>query len=257
MAVVSAQPLIQDNLTPESQWQLYLAGLQSDALPWHDWLPAQARLVVLAPHPDDEILASGVLMCMHAERGGELLLIAVTDGEASHAQSLSWDKTALAAVRRNESARGMLQLGLQATPVVRLGLPDGAVNRHVQPLSTALKALLEPTDVLLSPWQQDGHPDHEACGQAAALACAATACRQVQVPIWMWHWATPGDDRVPWQQLCAVPTPLPAWRRKQAALAAHVSQLEPRCNAQGQAQEPVLDAAIVARAARKAEYFFV
>ena len=45
------------------------------------------RVVVVAPHPDDEVLAAGGLMRWMACRGREVLVVGVTDGEASHARS--------------------------------------------------------------------------------------------------------------------------------------------------------------------------
>jgi hypothetical protein len=68
-----------------------------------------------------------------------------------------------------------------------------------------------------------------------------------------WHWARPDDKRVPWQRLAALPIEPPSLLRKQAALAAHTSQLEPRSNALG----PVLDPLICALAGRACERFFV
>jgi LmbE family N-acetylglucosaminyl deacetylase len=93
----------------------------------------------------------------------------------------------------------------------------------------------------------------DATGHAAANACAAVGCRFVEAPIWMWHWARPDDKRVPWQRLAALPIEPPALLRKQAALAAHTSQLEPRSDALG----PVLDPLICALAGRACEYFLV
>jgi LmbE family N-acetylglucosaminyl deacetylase len=43
-------------------------------------------------------------------------------------------------------------------------------------------------------WRADGHPDHEAVGQAVD----SLAVDNWQFPIWMWHWALPDDPRVPW-----------------------------------------------------------
>ena len=137
--------------------------------------------------------------------------------------------------------------------VVRLGLPDGRVARHVELLAYRLRLLLRPGDVVISTWRLDGHPDHDATGLAAAQACAAAGCRFVEAPVWMWHWAAPGDERVPWPRLHGVTLAPTAWSRKQAAMAAHVSQLGPRHADEG----PVLGPAIVARAGRTAEYFFV
>jgi len=45
-------------------------------------VPPGSRVVVVAPHPDDEILTCGALLHLVAERGDAPLIVAVTDGPA-------------------------------------------------------------------------------------------------------------------------------------------------------------------------------
>lgn len=49
-----------------------------------DLMPEDARAVVIAPHPDDEVLSTaGLLQQLHAA-GHSLLLNSITGGTASH-----------------------------------------------------------------------------------------------------------------------------------------------------------------------------
>ena len=250
---MTMQRLIQGGGTPEPVWQSWLGSARLRAQSLQEWLPDDARLVVVAPHPDDEVLACGALLSMHAARGGESLVVAVTDGEASHAGSPHWTGQRLAAARRAESAEGLSRLGLPDVAVVRLGLPDGQVCRQADRLAKGLKPLLRSNDVVVTTWRLDGHLDHEATGRSAAGACAAAGCRLVEAPVWMWRWAAPGDLRVPWYRLLGLPLTPQALGRKQAALAAHETQLVQRDAEEG----PVLGTAILARSDRTTEYFFV
>lgn len=237
--------------TPESLWAEPLRRVpvcRLDAL-----VQASSRLVVVAPHPDDEVLACGGLVFEHVARGGDVCVIGVTDGEASHPDSEVWTRTALAEQRRRESDAGLRLLGVAEAQVVRLGFPDGSVARYAGPLRESLGQCVRPDDVVVCTWQLDGHPDHEAVGAAVQAACDDTGARCLQVPVWMWHWSHDGDDAVPWHLLRGLPLSPTALARKRAALSAHVTQLTPR----GARTEPVLDPLIVARASRPAEYFFV
>jgi len=81
--------------------------------------------------------------------------------------------------------------------------------------------------VVVSTWEHDGHPDHATTAQVARTACSAIGCACLCAPVWMWHWAVPGDDRVPWLRLRALPLEAADSRRKQAALLAHRSHLIP------------------------------
>lgn len=186
-----------DRGTPSADWDAWFAGREPDPLLE---VPGDCRrLVVVAPHPDDEILGVGTLAARAAAAGAEVLVVGVTDGDASHPGSPTHSPQRLATRRIEESRRACAVLGLPAPH--RLGLHDGRVASDEAPLAFALAELLGaagPSTWVLTTWRGDGHPDHEACGRAAAVACASTGARLVEYPVWAWHWATPGDPRVPW-----------------------------------------------------------
>lgn len=253
MGSVAAEPLIHGVGTPESVWRSWRLLESLPVLPTERWLQDGLRLVVVAPHPDDEVLACGALMQAYALAGGSIAVVGVTDGEASHATSSGWAAHDLARKRREESDEGMVRLGLLHAEVERLGIPDGEVADHFGQLESALCGLLRPTDVVVTTWRLDGHPDHEATGLATAAACVVTGCELVEAPVWMWHWAHPNDDRVPWSRMRRVDIPIRAVSRKRRAIAAHTTQLEVR----QAGLAPVLGAAILDRVSRSAEYFLV
>jgi LmbE family N-acetylglucosaminyl deacetylase len=245
--------LIEGPGTAESVWQRWLpqAGGSAGALP--DWMRPSARLVVLAPHPDDEVIACGGLIAMHAARGGQCLVLAATEGEASEAGLDTAAASQLAARRSDERNAGLACLGANEATVRRLSLPDARLADCHEPLQDALRRELRPGDVLLTTWRQDGHPDHEACGRAAAIVAAATGTLLVEAPVWMWHWAQLDDPRVPWARMVSLALPEAVRRRKQDALAAHRSQLTARSNGEA----AVLGNDVVMRMQREHEHYFV
>lgn len=245
--------------TPDSAWVPWLASQQLPLAAMQTLCPDESRLVVVAPHPDDEVLACGGLLAMRAERGLPTLVIAVTDGEASHNHT---DNEGLAhlgaslganlgARRAKESCAGLLVLGVPRACVVRLGIADGNASDCISEIARKLQALVKPSDVLVTTWCLDGHPDHESVSQAAMQACLIAGCRLLQAPVWMWHWAEPDDSRVPWGDLVALNLPDYAIAAKQRALAQHRSQLAERGSL-----GPVLMPSIVERASRSQEFYF-
>src|SRR5690606_30041337 len=86
------------------------------------------RTVVVVPHPDDEALAAGGLIAHQRARGREVVVGAVTDGDAAYPD---WEGTHLARVRRREQLEALHRLGVGRHAVHRLGIPDGATIRHV------------------------------------------------------------------------------------------------------------------------------
>jgi LmbE family N-acetylglucosaminyl deacetylase len=241
--------------TAETVWQLCPLLAQAPTRPLSRLVAPHQRLVVVAPHPDDEILACGGLLALHSGRGGATLVVVVTDGEASHPERAGRSAHQLGQQRCAESHEGLQRLGVPAGPlhVRRLGLSDSAVARHTAVLARALGALLQPGDVVVTTWRRDGHPDHEACGAAVARACAQAGARVLEAPVWMWHWGRPGDERVPWARLVRLTLPAAVVARKQHALAAHASQLVPA----QPGETPILGDTMASRLARRAEYFFI
>ncbi len=249
----SAARVITPDGTPEKVWDAWPGLDEVELIPIEKWMHPMARLVVVAPHPDDEILACGGLMALHARRGGQCLVVAVTDGEASHGENLGWRAGQLGETRRAERVCGLARLGCAETEVHRLGLPDSKVASHFETLQSELAQRMRWGDIVVTTWRNDGHPDHEACGAAAARACADVRCRLLEAPVWMWHWGRPADQRVPWHRMVGLMLPGEAVSRKQRAVQSHASQLLPR----GDAQAPVLGQTMLDRLARRTEYFFV
>ncbi|MBV6756827.1 PIG-L deacetylase family protein [Rhodococcus opacus] len=203
--------------TPEDVWQPWLSSVRCPPIP----LEECDHMVVVAPHPDDEVLGVGALMATAVTAGVPVQVVAVTDGAASHPQSPTLSPATLAAARIAESKRATALLGVDEP--LRLGLPDGGVSAHERELTTRLVDVLSATSRagepvwVLATWRGDGHPDHEATGRAAAQACSITGHRLVEYPVWMWHWARPADASVPWNRMRALaPTPDILARKRRA-----------------------------------------
>ena len=221
------------------------------AWPWMSTLPgaALARLarvrsaVIVAAHPDDEVLGAGGLMSILAASHSRLRLVAVTDGERSHRGHGS--PAALARRRTAETAAALRALGAHAAEVVRLRLPDGGLAAREDELAAMLAPLVTGFDLCLAPWDGDAHPDHEAAGRAVRRAGRGP----LYYPVWMWHWASPADPRVPWDRALRIPLPPRAVGRKRAAITCFASQTEDRGHGLG----PVLSPGMLAHFTRTME----
>jgi LmbE family N-acetylglucosaminyl deacetylase len=231
--------------TAETEW----AGWAEPAR-WPRLAPADLlgrTVVVLAAHPDDEVLGVGGLVTLLAALGARLRFVWATDGEASHPGSEAPVVRDLAAVRRAESAAALQRLGAGRAPRVRLELPDGGLADATEDLARRVRCVVHPDDLVLAPWSGDGHPDHEACGAAAR----SVGGQVLEYPVWAWHWARPGDDRVPWERAVRVDLDDAAQRAKADAVGCFRSQVA----AVGPDVEdgPVLPPAVLAHFARDHE----
>lgn len=249
----SASRHIREPEHPAAFWQSRLSGSADiDGVAERSaarWLDGHQRLVVVAPHPDDEVLMCSGLMQLQQRRGGEVLVIALTDGEACFGADA--ERAAIALERRSEALSGLQALGVGAADVQYFGLPDGALALHESAVEQRLLDLLRPSDLVVCTWRSDGHPDHEAAGRASALACAAHGATLLEAPVWMWHWARPEHPAIDWRCLVRMPLDPAEVHLKWQALQCHPSQLTPRG-----AQPPVVDAGLQERVWWPFETFF-
>jgi LmbE family N-acetylglucosaminyl deacetylase len=252
VAVAQRRRIGEGDGTGEAQWLAWPGLAALPACRVSELVPPGSRVVVLAPHPDDEVLAAGGLLTLLARAGREPLVVAASDGEASPLGSDQWPRKRLLRRRPQESRLALRKLGLPGG-TLRLGLPDGELARQRATLVERLQDILCESDVLVTTWRLDGHPDHEATGAAAAKAAGRVGCRLLEAPVWAWHWAAPGDPRLPWAQACRLPLGPDVVACKTQAVQAFQSQLQPDLST---GRGPVLRGSTVQRAARPFEVFF-
>jgi LmbE family N-acetylglucosaminyl deacetylase len=207
------------------------------------WQPTMRKTVVVAPHPDDEILGAGGLIAQRRRDGSRVVVVAVTDGEAAYPEPH------LGSIRRCEQERALAALGLPGADIVRLELPDGDVSSHEETLVEYLRDILTPDAVLVAPWKFDSHPDHEACGRAALRAARLSGSRVISYLFWTWHQQRPDALLALNPKRFDLDSDLRM--AKACALAEYHSQLE------RDAEEPILPKLLLAPARRPFETFIV
>lgn len=212
--------------TPESQWQPWLAQSHLPEMSAEPLLESSSRVVIVSPHPDDEVLATASILLHCAHSAMPCVVVAVTSGEASHPGSKVWPAQKLSHTREQESARALALL-CPDSQTIHLRIPDGDVSTQQPHLLAALSQTLRPSDAVFCPWRYDGHPDHEATGEACAIAAADAGSRLLELPIWAWHWAGPGDSRIPWHRAVRIPMTTAQQALKREALSCFSTQLLP------------------------------
>ena len=146
------------------------------------WTPPRRRTVVVTPHPDDESLSAAGLIQRQVGRGVEVIVVAVTDGDAAYSPE---GDPELAAVRRGEQGAALGRLGV--ADAVRLGLPDGDVSSVENDLTDALCEIVDAGDLVVALWEHDHHPDHEAVGRAVRVAATSVGAVRASTLFWAWH----------------------------------------------------------------------
>ena len=137
-------------------------------LPQRMDLSAARRVLVLAPHPDDETIGCGGALALLARAGVALHVVLVSDG--SGAGGLP---PGAAAVRQAEFIRALELLGVSSHAL--LGFPDGELS--VSP--DLLAAVAQQVDAFAPDWifcphAGDLHRDHRVVAAAARQAALAS-----------------------------------------------------------------------------------
>ncbi|MBS0199079.1 MAG: PIG-L family deacetylase [Proteobacteria bacterium] len=147
---------------------------------------SDTRLLVIAPHPDDEIIACGGLLQAVARAGGRARVLFATDGDNNPwPQRLSerrWQLDAQArkrwgALRRAEAEAALDALQCDGLDGMHIGWPDGELTTLLAP-SRCAEAIDTLTDVMadfsptlvMVPAFGDYHPDHSALALLVTLA---------------------------------------------------------------------------------------
>lgn len=146
---------------------------------------AKDRILVLAPHPDDESVATAGLLMAARRVGAAVRLICMTDGDNNPwaqrgFERRLWigarDRARFAAIRREETQAALAVLGVSGDEVGFLALPDqgvtGLLLRSSSRITSAVRAEIAafaPTLMVL-PSRTDLHPDHSATAVVAELA---------------------------------------------------------------------------------------
>jgi LmbE family N-acetylglucosaminyl deacetylase len=198
--------------------------------------PTPPRLVVAAPHPDDETLGLGGFLSRCARSGRSIEIVAISDGERAYPMADPEERNQLAETRAREREVALRALGASASAVHRLAIPDGAVTDSEQALSLDFVELLllgatpgsSPEEtVLVAPWRHDLHPDHEATGRAAVDAAATYDCQLWEVPIWSWYHLAELDTPLPVSRAAKIPLTTAERTAKRVALGSFQSQSRP------------------------------
>jgi len=148
---------------------------------------AQTRLLVVAPHPDDETIATGLLIQQVRAAGGEVRILLLTEGD-NNPWPQRWlerrlrirlaDRQRWGHRRHAEMLQALQCLGVPAQALQPLGWPDmGVTDRLLQSCSASVSTLAAAIgqfapSLVVAPALADRHPDHGAAHVLVRLALA-------------------------------------------------------------------------------------
>lgn len=197
-----------------------------------DSLQQLGRVLVVAPHQDDESLGCGGTIALLRQLCIPVQVVFTTDGSLSHPNSKKYPAQSLIALREQEAIKALQILGVDAGDITFLRLPDGRLPSAGEPgfdeAADKVREVLQTTQpqTIILPWQRDPHADHRATWQMTTQAMQKTGedYRRLEYLVWLWERAAESDLPLPgevqvWQTDISNVIEL-----KRRAIEAHISQ---------------------------------
>jgi N-acetylglucosamine malate deacetylase 1 len=125
------------------------------------------NVLVLAPHPDDEIIGCGGTIIRHKKMGSKILIAYLTDGRASN-KGIESEK--LATIRREEAKAGLKIMG--CSEHLFMDFPDSRLCEFIKECAEGLDQIIDDfkPDSIFVPSFFDVHLDHSATAKILARA---------------------------------------------------------------------------------------
>jgi len=145
------------------------------------------NVLVIAPHPDDEVIGCGGALCAHRDSGAQISVVFLTSGELGlkHLpREQAW------AIRESEARKAAKVLGVEKLNFLRCS--DWTLEDEISKASERLGPLLQEQspDVIYVPHPIEAHPDHrvalpivQAAWQSCSFSAPAVRLYEVWTPL--------------------------------------------------------------------------
>lgn len=145
------------------------------------WQPGAEKIVVLAPHMDDETIGCGGTLVLHAQRGAQITVVFLTDGRngSSEVNTLYGEERErkqqeLIELRTTEARAALQRLGVNR--MICLDAEDGALDKCDWAAEKLRDVLLKQRpDLVYLPFYLEEHADHRAASRVLLDAVDGTS----------------------------------------------------------------------------------
>ena len=152
-------------------------------------LPIARRTLILAPHPDDEVMGCSGLIQRHCQQGNPPHVVILTGGGQSHSACCQLSEAAIKEERRTMASQILQKLGLPIDHLHLLYFPDGAISPYhgeMQKLQN-LVAEIQPAAVFI-PHHGESWPDHLVCRELVERMPSLGAAAIYEYCVWLWYY---------------------------------------------------------------------
>ena len=150
---------------------------------------ADGECIIIAPHPDDEVLGCGGLIHRLCKQGRPPHVAILTGGGQSHSECCRLSESDIKAERRIMAFEILQNLGLPTDHLHLLDFPDGSISAQHGEMQTLLNLVAEiQPDVVFIPHHGEGWPDHLVCRVLVEKMPALGAAAVYEYCVWFWYY---------------------------------------------------------------------
>ena len=146
-------------------------------------------VLILAPHPDDEVFGCGGLIARLTAEGKRTHIIVMTGGGASHRECCDVAAADVIAARRELTLKAAKELGLSSEYIHFLDFEDGHIGKRPESEVLKLRSLIATIkpDTVFVPHCGEGWPDHLAVRELG-LDLVPESTVIFEYCVWMWYY---------------------------------------------------------------------
>jgi LmbE family N-acetylglucosaminyl deacetylase len=149
------------------------------------------KIVVFAPHPDDELIAVGGTLLKWIEKGHEIHIIYVSDGRTAYtferkrgnlieAKETQITEEELATVRKDEIQTVRKFIGLPKENIYVLDYPSHQLRKYSEKAIKEVKVIIRDADRIVIPSNNNSHTDHQNTYKIATSAAKELNLRDLE-----------------------------------------------------------------------------
>jgi len=151
-------------------------------------ITATGCTMIVAPHPDDEVIGCGGLIARLTADGHAPHVVILTGGEGSHRGCCEVSTAEIVEARRGLTSKASGILGVPTENIHELNYPDGGISAE-NPQTGELRRLIaeiQPQSVFVPHWGE-GWPDHVRTAEIVK-SIVSPDVEVWEYCVWMWYY---------------------------------------------------------------------
>jgi LmbE family N-acetylglucosaminyl deacetylase len=193
-----------------------------------DYRGRKGNILVVAPHPDDDVLGAGGTMAAASDQGKGIFSVYITDGGGSPRKNQSISDAAMATHREKEALSALRAVGAVGGFFLKRRSEElaGELGRHTEKELREILQFIQPEEVFV-PAPYERHRTHQRCTRMSIDALRIAGNREMTLlgySLWGSFW---GEKKRVVRDIS------PFIKKKVEAVLAHATQIEYKSYQQG------------------------